>query len=382
MSGRGRRAPWLWWAVSLMVLFLGMTALVGLRPRGDQVPLSPGNARPEGARAVSRVLAAHGVTTRRVTTRAAVRAAAPDADTTVLVAGPLPEAAARDIAPDLRRAGRVVVVRPDHATARALDLPAQVVGADGGPTDRACGADLLPDPAPRWDTDGAVRYRPTGAATGCYRADGASALVAGPWGDAEAVVLGDGAFLTNDAVTDADQAQLALWLLGSRPELVWYLPDPADVPADADAGAPAALPDWAAKGMWLAFGAVGVLMVAQGRRFGPLSREPLPVVALAAETTVARARLQRRVGSVEHSAPVVRAAAARRLAGHVGLPAGAPLEEVAAALERVRPGARDLLLGPLPATDAELADWIAAVRALERTDPPIRTPNPEREGDA
>ena len=57
----------------------------------------------------------------------------------------------------------------------------------------------------------------------------------------------------------------------------------------------------------------------RGRRLGPLSVEPLPVVVRAIETTRSRGRLYRRAGDRTHAAAILRGAARARAAERLRL---------------------------------------------------------------
>ena len=158
-------------------------------------------------------------------------------------------------------------------------------------------------------------------------ASAAPASAPAPWwpGSTAAVptyAVGGTDVLTNDRVDRADNAAVALRLLGQRDRLVWYVPDPRDVAA-GDAGPSAAqLPRWAgARPCGCGAAAVLAMMLWRGRRLGPLVVEPLPVVVKAVESTQGRGRLYRRVRDRAHAAEILRAATRRRLAARLRLPA-------------------------------------------------------------
>lgn len=369
--GRRRFPMWLWWLLGIIVLTVGLSLLAAQAGRNaSREPWHPNNAMPEGSRAVDEVLAAQGVRSRTVTTRAEMRRLDPGPDTTVVVdARGFDVDALQDISPDLQRAGRVILAEPGHPQLIALDLPVQTNGNTSGVPRAECVTDLLPDPAPTWAVTGATTYRPEGNWVGCYGPTGQAGLVTGTWGGAEMVVLGDFDFATNGEVLHGDNAQMALRLLGAHENLVWYFPDATDVPASDDPGdtdQPSVMPPWFGPVLGLSFGVVAVFMVAGGRRFGPLSREPLPVVVSAAESTIARARLLRRHGTIGHSAERLRQATCRRLCRRIGLPSGASPERLAERLRITHPQAVDLLTGPLPTTERTALEWVEQLQQLER----------------
>ena len=173
---------------------------------------------------------------------------------------------------------------------------------------------------------------------------------------------------TNAHVTDADNAAVALRLLGQHDRLVWYVPDLRDVPAGDLGSVRAQLPRGLVPALWLLAAAVVAMILWRGRRLGPLVVEPLPVVVKAVESTQGRGRLYRRVRDRAHAAGILRAATARRLATHLRLPpgtsSGALVAPVAQATGRDHGSVADLLITrPVPDDTAltRLADELAAL---------------------
>ena len=80
---------------------------------------------------------------------------------------------------------------------------------------------------------------------------------------------------TNAHVTDADNAAVALRLLGRHDRLVWYVPDLRDVPAGDAGSVRAQLPAGLVPALWLVAAAVLAMILWRGRRLGPLVVEPL-----------------------------------------------------------------------------------------------------------
>jgi hypothetical protein len=183
-------------------------------------------------------------------------------------------------------------------------------------------------------------------------------------------VVAAAALFTNQRVTDADNAAVALRLLGQRDRLVWYVPDLRDVVAGDTGSLAAQLPSGLAPALWLLVFCVLATMLWRGRRLGPLVVEPLPVVVKAVESTRGRGRLYRRVRDRGHAAAILRGAAARRLGSHLGLAPGADLQQVASAVAATTgadPGAvLDLLAGRPVADDRALTRLAADLAALER----------------
>ena len=365
---RSTKTPaWLVWVLVIVVVVVGSGALVAGLARGPRpMPFDPNNRGPMGTRALDQVLQSQGVETHRARTRADIRRLKPDADTTVVITTDPQNAAAEDIAPVLQQAGRVVVLMPSD---NGLDLPF----ARGAASDmnRECRTDVVPRPVPRVQRQ-MVTYEATDPTwTGCYGPPGEEGLITGSWGNAEVVVVGTTDIVTNQFIAEADHAQLGLWLTGAHERLIWYNADINDQPKDTsrdrndDAG-PSIVPEWFYPAVWLLLCTVPIAMFVVGRRFGPLSREPLPVVVPAMETVRARAHLYRSFGSRDHAMEALRSATCRRLCRRLGLPVSTSPTDLAQHLRTAHPQAPDLLTGPYPTNDRDALDWADALRTLER----------------
>jgi len=109
----------------------------------------------------------------------------------------------------------------------------------------------------------------------------------------------------------------------------------------------------------------GVLAIVQGRRFGGIVSEDLPVVVRSTETTVARGRLYRQGSDRPRAAQALRSGTALRLGAALGLPPGASRRDVIAAVAMASGAAPatvdSLLYGPPPSSDDALATSILAV---------------------
>ena len=111
--------------------------------------------------------------------------------------------------------------------------------------------------------------------------------------------------LTNDQILRADNAAVALRLLGQDERLVWYVPTLDDLVGDDGVSLQTLLPRWIRPGLWLARDrrwSPSILW--RARRLGALATEPLPVVVRAVETTRSLGRLYRRAGDRGHAAAV------------------------------------------------------------------------------
>lgn len=412
-----------------VVVLLALLALAVWRslPEGSGAPMDPGTADAQGTKAVAEVLRREGVEVDVVRTREELAGARVDADTTLVVSATGALTTEAMWAVDERRedAGRLVLLGlprtalhdldlpvtltrsgsedpegarcTDRAAAASPDISARSVGYavmtseqitkaaqewsdDASGSDDPGGSDLPPglggDPTQQpssgppakdlgtsWDTSGA---------RGCYPVGEGHALLTIPATDGQprTDLLAPTDVVTNATVTKQDNAALALRLLGSERHLVWYAPAFSDISeGDTPRGAPSIAPAWFMPLLLLLGGAVLLTMWWRGRRLGRLAVEPLPVVVRASETAVARGRLYRRAAGRGHAAAALRDATRRRLATRLGLPAGADAEAIVAAVAqatgRERDGIRDLLAGPDPTTDADLAATATDLAQLE-----------------
>ncbi len=327
---------------ALLLLALAVLMLTTTRRTGY---LDPGAVDPSGSRAVANILGDLGVRVADVrTTEAAtgaVDAAAGAGGAAVLITEPsllTPAMLERiiDVGPE-----RLILVAPLPGTpaldrlaagtglAAGSDLPAGADsgGGDGGagdePVDPRC---RLPEAVRAGDAQlPGLRYDARAwaeAGEACYdRPQSAALLVIPPRaGVPEVVVLGSAHPLTNEGLDDRGNAALALGLLGSHEDLVWWRPDPRD---PALAGRSATLlelvPAWVVP--VLAQVLVAFLLVAwwRGRRLGRIAVESLPVVVPAGETTAGHARLLHAHRARAEAAVHLRARARERTRSRLGL---------------------------------------------------------------
>ncbi|MDQ0843138.1 DUF4350 domain-containing protein [Streptomyces sp. V1I6] len=377
--------------VAVMLLVVGGIAMAALRSGDHHGRLDPRSVDQHGSRAVAELLKGRGVSTRVVTTLADATAAA-GADTTVLVTDPdmLTATQQRDFRSGTASSGgRTVLIAPGFASVGTLapdvDVESRTEVSERSPrcdlpaARRAGSADL-----------GGERYSTEApGADSCYPSDGLPSLVRldAP-NDGDTVLLGAPDILYNDRLDKHGNASLALQLLGSRPELVWYIPsldDPSAAnPADGDGDDQGSgetdgedtffdlIP-----GGWL-WGTLQLLVAAvlaavwRARRLGPLVTEQLPVAIRASETTEGRARLYRKVNARDRAAASLRSATRTRLAPLLGVSASdthspeALLPAVSAHLPHGEHDLRELLFGAPPADDTALVRLADQLDALER----------------
>jgi len=354
--------------VVTLFLLLAVAAAVLTRgaETGEDADVDPANAGADGAQAVARVLADEGVEVDVVRSADDLAAAGADAGTTVVVTST--ERLGESTVERLRRdagGARVVVVDPGPELLALLDRPGPGGSVPDGPIAAGCDDDLYADLSIEVDD---ARGMP---GDGCF----ADTLV----DEGDLVLLGAPHVLTNDQVLRADNAAVALRLLGQDDRLVWYVASYDDLVGDDGVDFTSLLPDQVGPGVALLALATLALILWRGRRLGPLSVEPLPVVVRAIETTRSRGRLYRRAGDRAHAAEALRAATRARVRARMRLGAGggggggagsdepALVRDVALRVGRSEAEVAHLLTaaGPPPGTDRDLIDLAAALAALE-----------------
>ncbi len=364
----GRHPGWLVRHRTSLVIALGAAAalavVVVLGGTDDRTatPLDPDNPGPDGARALARVLDDQGVDVTVVRSADALEDAEAGSGTTVLVTSTefLGQSTTGRLLAHASDA-RLVLAEPGPGlvdTLGAAGMPSRVPVGDGREAD-------CPDPLLQGltvEVDRALAYR----GRGCF-----------PGADGSLVVerngvrfLGPAEALTNDQILRADNAAVAVRLLGQDDRLVWYIPTIEDLVADDGVSLATLVPRWLRPGLWLAAIAALSMIVWRARRLGPLASEPLPVVVKAIETTRSRGRLYRKAGDRAHAADALRrsarASAAERLR-LVPMTDDALVRDVARHVDRPESEIADLLL-PLsaPAADKDLIALASALAELDR----------------
>lgn len=321
--------------------------------------LDPRNPDGDGARAVARVLDAHGVEVRVVRGQQALLAEPVHGDTGVVVTNTaaLGPSTLRRLRAHARGAGSLVLVGDPGWVSVSPGLGRTSLSA--GRHAAGCGEPLVRRLV--LQTHGGTGW----TASGCFRDGTASALVhrGRMW------LLASPTSISNRHVLEADNAALALRLLGQQDRLLWYVADPADLAVGEGLPVSRLLPSWLGPAALLVACAVLALMLWRGRRLGPVVREPLPAVVRAAESTYARGRLYRRTGDGTHAGTILVQATRRRLATALGVPRSAPPEAldraVAARTGRNPDEVRRLLSTPDALSDAGLAELGRTLTALE-----------------
>jgi Domain of unknown function (DUF4350) len=352
----------------VVVAAVALFTVVAGRP-STAAPLDPDNTGRSGAEAVRSVLEQQGVEVTVVRSAGAFDDASVDDDTTVLVTSA--HHLGRSTVDRLLQHGRggdLVVADPPAVVARQLGAPESLPAFLGGPVVADC-TDPLFDGL-RLDVRDGTAYS-TGQ--GCFGVQGGFLLARADRGVA---LLGASTLLANDAVTDGDNAAVALRLLGRHHRLVWYVADVADVAPGEGVGIGELVPPWVRPALWLLAVTVVGLMLWRGRRLGPLVTEPLPVTVSAIESTRSRGRLYRKARDRAHAAAVLRGAARDRLAARLALPTTGDPAALAATLAQQlgprlgRPIPELLALldphAPPPAHDRDLVELGSRLDALDR----------------
>jgi Domain of unknown function (DUF4350) len=384
-SGGNRRARlrrWIWPLAIAGVVVL--TALISalLVPTTDRGALDPRSAAPTGSRAVAQVLRAHGVPVDLEERSADAVQGAGTGDTIVVVApellGPVQLQRLHDTTANL------VLVEPDLTVLQSL-APGIVPAGSALPRTAEPGCPDQDALAAGTTTAGGSLYRLDGPPTGS-QGDTSTGLI-GCYPDTQnansysfvrlhsashqVIILGQSQVLENGTLADEGNAALALRTLGARQALRWYFPDPMEL---GTTGAPTLSELVPGPARWIFVElllATVVALVWRARRLGRVVIEPLPVVVRSAETVEGRARLYRTSHSRDRAAAILRTAALRRLAHRLGVPAGAPPEEVvrlvAAASGRDERVVGTWLLGSDPRDDAGLLALATTLDEIERS---------------
>jgi hypothetical protein len=348
--------------VAGVVLLLAVFTVLNRDAAYPQDDLHPENPDPNGARAVARVLVDQGVDVTVAHDEQELLDAGVDGDTTLMVTSMpyLGESTARTLLTEAESAGSVVLAQPPPGLVPGLEVGSSAVQ---GEHVAGCDDPLLEGLA----VD--VRTSPT-----YHVADGTQCFTTGD----EALVVRSGTtyavggadLFSNHSVTDADNAAVALRLLGQHDRVVWYVPDPADLAAGEGASLSSLLPDWLVPALILLGGASVGLMLWRGRRLGPVVVEPLPVVVRNSEAVEARGRLYRRSRDTAHAAQALRNGTIDRLSAQLAVPTTTGIAllvaEVAQATGRSADDVAGILKDRALTDDAGLVELANTLRTLER----------------
>jgi len=374
-AGKVLRRSLFWVGVAAFLALVVILTFGAIGAQSDAGYLDPESPAPSGTRAVVEVLRQQGVDATTTTSLADTRDAVTDSsDTTLVLYDPAGYLTPVQLRQAQGLAAVTVLVDPSFDQLQALAPEVALAGDAATSLDAAC--DL---PAARAagtvTADGGSGYRVVDAAadaTACLRTgDDVYSLVQLDRGGSTLVVLGASSALTNEHVIEKGNAALALNLLGSTHDLVWYQPSFADLPQDAPQDLGALTPAWVSPVLALLVITFVAGALWRGRRLGPLVVENLPVTVRASETMLGRARLYEKSSARLRALDALRIGSVQRLAVLCGLPRTATVDDVivavAAATGSDSSGIRALLIGTEPATDGELVSLSDALLELERS---------------
>lgn len=362
------------WAIATIgvAAVAAFSLVIGGRASDDGRMLQADSPAPAGSQALVRVLEQHGVHVHPVGSAGDARAALSRHDDATLLLyddqGFLPADAVPDLIEDT---GHTVLVQPDFLTLQSSAPNVLMAGpADEDQAVVHAECDVPAAHRARAATVSAT-YRIADAtdADGCFAVDDAYGLVSLGEDGHDVTVWGNAAALTNDTITHAGNASLALGLLGESEDVVWYLPSAAD----ADGSLPSLgelTPDWLVPTTVLLALAAVAAMVWRGRRFGALVVEDLPVVVPARETVEGRARLYARADARLRALDTLRMGTLGRLARMLGLSRRTRAEQIAdgaaAALSESASDLRNVLIDARPRSDSDLMAYATMLTELER----------------
>jgi hypothetical protein len=379
-SERWRR--WRWAGIVSLIVLGSVVAMTLLAPRGSADPLAIDNPGPEGAMALAEVLNAHGVDVRGVDTLQDAHEQL-DGEGTLVIAT-YAFLTAEQVDSIAAYPGPVVWLEPDSYTLEEIDPALSATWDYDVPEDQRLNISsgcTLPTPARAKSVNASpsriVVVTGTPGFVVCFGTEGVDSGVymhQERAGKEPAVLIADSGIFTNEHVAKGGNAALAIGTLGSRERLVWYTGAAwDDTTLTSEQGAsdyyePTA-PGWLAPAMLAAVLTALLAALWQGRRFGALVTEPLPLIVRASEATQGRARLYRRGGARDHALAALRAGAATRMASRLALPRSASPEELVAAVAsasgRSTGEVRSLLFDATARDDAAMVDLVRRIDALE-----------------
>jgi hypothetical protein len=363
------------WVAAVVVIVLTIVGYYLLTPPAvDGTPLSADGTGETGAKALVSVLRDHGVSVSATSSLKETASASPSPQsTTIFVYDP-----SDYLDTDQRRqlatlAAHVVVLSP--ATSALADFAPRLASAGAARLTMTAHCGLHAAVQANTITDGGHAYRLTttaGAAHTCFPSGARGfALVQVPSASGDLTVVGTTNAFTNEFIGDRGNAALAINLLGSTPNLVWYLPSIEDVGAGGHTESIAtAAPHWIEPLLVLALLVVITAGVWRGRRFGPLVVERLPVVVRASETMEGRARLYQASSARLRALDALRMGTVQRVSTLCGLSRRASLDEVigaaAAATGRTPVEVRNILVDEHPDSDSDLVRLSDDLLVFER----------------
>lgn len=341
---------WVLWISVVLVLMLIVTFIAG-RSGASGAPLDPNNPGPDGMQALAQVLGNQGVDVQVVRGVSSLPdESAQGATVMVSTTDFLSKDSGEDLINYASAASSLVILSPadnlrevfgvdvDTSSTRtptAMSPECENTLWEAG--DKVTGGDTLLEVDSTIERDEAAICLPPSPG---YNAGGARSgyLVEVSLngvnlnGTTPATLAGIGAALTNANILDEANAATGLRLLGSNDRLIWVIPSIRDAGELPPTGLFDVLPAPLLPSIVLLLFALGVWALVRGRRLGPVTTEPLPVVIRAIETTASRGRLYREAQDRPRALASLQLAARRRLASRLGLAAGASPDQVVTAV--------------------------------------------------
>jgi len=352
------------WSLIVLGAVLAVVVSAWVTSRNQPFPgrLDPQNPEPDGAQAVARVLADQGVGVDIARGRSSFDESHTGPDTVIVVtsASQLGRSTVTDLL-DHAGGSQIIVVDAGPRVADLLDAGrGAFVVSPGAQVEANCSA----FEGLHVQVESGTAYRPNSQS--CFEIE-AGALLARP--APGLTLLGAGDLLGNSQILHADNAPVALRLLGQSQHLLWYVPSSADLAAGDEVGLGTLLPTWIKPGLWVVLLTVIALIGWRARRLGRLAIEPLPVTVKAIETALSRGRLYRKANDRAHAAQALRSAARVRIADRLQLPRDSRpdlvVDAVAYVTGRPAPELHDLLYGAPPTGDRTLIQLATTLAELD-----------------
>lgn len=364
---RSKALRWTLGIVLALGLFGSVFVLFAARAHQQQ-PGDVRSTRPEGNAAIAQLLRDSDVTV-RPRSRLAPTLSDVDGNETLVITQP--DRLEREPAEQLLAAepALLVLVAPSDDTLDLFDLPARQSATGNEPAPADCAVPAA-QRAESITVAGGSAYASEAATETCFPtgADGHVHLALSHPGTGTRVLV-VGTDFANETLADEGNAAYAMNVLGSQPEVLWFVAPRASTALPGEEGdPPGLLPDWWLPGVAQLVLAIAVIAVWRGRRLGPLMSENLPVVIPAAETVEGHGRLYDRHHASERAAEALRAGARYRLGrllGHAEDP-HALSQVLADRTGRDVTVVHWLLAGPPPTDDDQLHALNQQLNTLEQ----------------
>lgn len=356
--------------IALAIMLIPVLVTLWTRPVTSKTPLAIDNPEKLGTMAVAELLRHEGISVSKAGSLSqAVDAGRQGATIAVVNADRLSNQDRRALA---ESGGDVVVVGAESGSDALVGLTGMTAKgtAAAASSTRAPQCDDADAQAARTlaGTRASVSLQGDGDAVGCFPVGEdryAYATDSLPSG-ATLRVLPDPAPVTNVHLAQEGHAALGVRALGHHSRVLWLDGEHMEAPSVWNSSS---TPPWLPVLIFQLLVIAGVLAIVQGRRFGGIVSEDLPVVVRSIETTVARGRLYRQGSDRPRAAQALRSGAALRLGATLGLPPGTSRRDVIAAVSLasgIAPATVDsLLYGPPPTSDNALATLAVQLDQLE-----------------